>query len=149
MRRRRLLRSCLIALILGSSLGPLAGCGFQLRGSASLPSQMGRTHVALPPQTPLYRELRTLLAANGMALVERDQADAVLVIDRNDLRREVQSVGATARVREFVLRYLVTYQLENAAGAVLVAPRNLELLREYTFVQGQVLSAATDEEYLR
>ena len=43
-----------------------AGCGFQLRGSASLPTEMATTWLKpADPTSPFTRELELLLRANG------------------------------------------------------------------------------------
>ena len=51
------------------ALALLAGCGFQLRGSASLPTEMATTWLKpADPTSPFTRELELLLRANGVTL---------------------------------------------------------------------------------
>ena len=54
----------------------LAGCGFQLQGSFTTPSEMERTYIAADDKHSLfYRELRATLKASGVDLVD-NAADA-------------------------------------------------------------------------
>jgi LPS-assembly lipoprotein len=129
----------------------LAGCGFQLRGEAQLPSAMTRTYIAAPrPNDALPRQVAVLLKANEIQVVkQRSGASAILVIEEDRMLREVQSVGATARVREFVLRYLVRFHLEDPAGEILMPTQTMELREDYQFDQQQVLGTTSEEELLR
>lgn len=127
----------------------LASCGFQLRGSADLAPELAAVNLGLADNDPLARELSTLIVASGRSVVAPDQATAQLVFDQNALVRDVQSVGATARVREFALRYNVAFRVLASDNRELVPVTRLEIFRDYTFDQGQVLSAASEEEFLR
>ena len=133
------------------SLLALAGCGFQLRGEAELPTAMRQTFIVAPrPNDLLPRQMALLLKSNDVEVVkQRSDATAILVIDEDRLVREVQSVGVTARVREFVLIYTVSFHLEDAAGEVLVPVQTLELRDDYQFDQQQVLGTTSEEELLR
>ncbi|MFK7956076.1 MAG: LPS assembly lipoprotein LptE [Lysobacterales bacterium] len=135
--------------VLGLILGLLSGCGFALRGSAELAPEMSAVNLNIPVRHPLARELSTLLRAGGREVVSASDATAQIVFERNDLARDVQSVGATARVREFALRYDVAFRVQARDGRELVPLTELEINRDYTFDQGQVLGAASEEEFLR
>ena len=137
----------LLGLVLTTQL---LGCGFTLRGQSQLPPEMARTHVTAPAGSrELVNELTGLLRGNGIDVVAADAASAGLRITRNELARNVQSIGATARVREFVLVYQLEFDLVDDQGNILLPSQLLELERDYTFDQGQVLGAASEEEYLR
>lgn len=128
----------------------LGGCGFALRGQTQLPPAMGKTALSgVDRDSPLLTELRLLLRGHGVELVDAADASARLSIGYDRLAREVQSVSATARVREFALRYTVAFTLEDPIGAALIPPQSIELVRDYTFDQSEVLSAASEEEFLR
>ncbi|MEM1090556.1 MAG: LPS assembly lipoprotein LptE [Pseudomonadota bacterium] len=142
------LRGFQTALLVGLAI-VLAGCGFQLRGSAALPPELDALNLGIPENHPLARELSTLLSASGRQVVAPDKATAQLQFEQNDLLRDVQSVGATARVREFALRYNVSFRVVSADGREIQPLTSLEIYRDYTFDQGQVLGAASEEEFLR
>lgn len=125
------------------------GCGFQLRGGYELPAQLSSTRVITPdPYSPLVTELSRQLESSGAGLAGADDATATLRILDDQLQRQVQSVGGSARVREFALEYLVRFQLEDADGELLQAPRTVRLRRDYAFDQRQVLGTTAEEEIL-
>lgn len=129
----------------------LSACGYQLRGQASLPAKMSRTSIFAPqPRGDLVRQLTLLLEGNQVEVVaKRADAGAVLHISEDRFNREVQSIGASARVREFALHYNVRFRLETAAGEELLAEQHLELTQDYQFSQEQVLGTASEEELIR
>lgn len=139
------------AFIILSLATLLAGCGFQLRGQQALPESMERTFVTAPvPDGELVDELQRLLRAHGVTLAEeRSDATATLQITHDRMNRVVQSVGAGARVREFAMEYHVGFTLLDASGEVVIAQQNLEMVRDYTFDQQQVLGTTSEEEILR
>jgi LPS-assembly lipoprotein len=129
----------------------LAGCGFQLRGEAQLPAAMERTYIAAIPAAPdLPRQLKLLLTGNDIEVVgSQTEASAVLVILEDRITREVLSVGASARVREFALNYAVRFRLDDKDGNPLLAEQVMTLRDDYQFDQQQVVGTASEEELLR
>ncbi len=142
-----MIRAGLIAALAAAAI---SACGFALRGQSQLPPAMTRTAVTGPSaDSPLLTELGLLLRGHGIELVA-DPADAArLKLGQDRLAREVQSVGARARVREFALRYSVSFTLVDAAGKALIPPQSIELTRDYTFDQTEILGAASEEVFLR
>ncbi len=137
-------RLTLLALLLGA----LSGCGFQLRGQVDLPPSMATTYVVASDD--LSRELRLLLRANEVAIVaDRRSAGAVLQVSSESLQREVQSIGERARVREYALRYSLRVSVIDAEGAVIVPAQTIELVRDYTLDETQILGVASEEEIIR
>lgn len=140
--------SPVLAVLLTMSLG---ACGYQLRGQASLPAEMTRTAISAPqPRGDLVRQLTLVLSGNQVEVVTKaDNPGAVLRISEDRFARTVQSIGATARVREFALHYSVRFKLETGAGEELLAEQHLELTEDYQFDQQQVLGTASEEELIR
>lgn len=133
------------------AFGVLAGCGFELRGQATLPPAMATTRIEAPGDSrELVTHLGRLLAGNGVRLAEEapGEAAARLVVESERLDRQVQSVGATARVREFALHYAVAFRVEGPAGEVLLPRRELTIVRDFTFDQNQVLGTTAEEALL-
>lgn len=127
----------------------LCACGFELRGTAQLPEYMSQTYVQISPtQRELRDEIHRLLRANDITVVTvAEDAGAILDLSTARLDREIQSVGETARVREFALVYRVSPMLRTPAETTW--QRNLELRRDYTFDQQQLVGLAQEEEVLR
>ena len=139
----------LVASLLLLSL--LTACGFQLRGTASLPVEMQTTWVQAADDTGLfYRELRLLLEANGVDVVSAaTESAATLVIQRERISRRALTVSGDARVREFELVFELQFSLLDAGGNVLIATENLRLARDFQFDEQEILGAASEEELLR
>jgi len=126
----------------------LTACGFQLRGQAKLPSAMATTY--LVGQGELVRELRLLLRGNNVQVSsQRREASAILSITDERMVREVQSVGERARVNEYALNYTLNFSLSDANNRVLLEPQTIELTRDYTLDETQILGVASEEELIR
>ena len=138
-------RSCAVA-----ALVLVAGCGFQLRGQATLPPEMARTYISTEDRQSLFsRKLRASLRNNGIDVVESPvDATAVLNIIDDDTGRRVLAVSARNVPREFEVYYRVRFSLEGDNG-VLLAPREQVLVRDYTYDETIVLGKAREEEQLR
>lgn len=136
---------CLSLLLL------IAGCGFHLRGGTPLSPRLERIYLQ---GVPLYSELgiglKRGLEANGASvLASPDKASATLAIIRNDLQRQVLSVGSIGKVQEYALQYRLQFQVTDASGEVLLPPQSLELVRRYRFDERSLLSAGEQETLLR
>ena len=144
----RLVLGCLSALLV---LPLLSGCGFQLRGSASLPPEMATTWLKVQDRnSPFVRELELLLRANGVTLAEGPGAAvAELKIRRERITRRALSIAGDARVREFELVFELEFELQAPGGELLLRPESLRLDRDFQFDEQEILGAANEEELLR
>jgi LPS-assembly lipoprotein len=129
----------------------VAGCGFQLRGSASLPPEMTTTWLQVQDRSsPFVRELELLLRANGVTLADGPGADiAELRIRRERISRRALSIAGDARVREFELVFDLEFELKGPGGEPLLRPETLRLERDFQFDEQEILGAANEEELLR
>jgi len=132
-------------------LALLAGCGFQLRGQASLPAAMSTTWLSVPDPTSAFaRELALLLRGNGVVLVDGPAEDAAeLRILQERITRRALTISGDARVREFELVFDLRFSLVASDGEVLLPPELLRLERDFQFDEQEILGAATEEELLR
>ncbi len=141
--RRRLLRAA--GLLAPAAL--LAGCGFALRQSPSLPF----TRIALlgfAERSPLAAELRQRLADSALVMPSPAQAEVVLQV--LDDRREKQVVASTAagQVRELRLRVRFDFRLDSPGGKVLVPASELLLSRDMSYSERFALAKAQEEAEL-
>lgn len=129
----------------------LAGCGFQLRGTASLPEEMATTWVNVEdPTSPFARELELLLRGNDVELAEGPgEGVAELRILRERITRRALTISEDARVREFELVFDLRFSLIGPSGDVLLGPESLRLQRDFQFDEQEILGAATEEEMSR
>lgn len=129
----------------------LAGCGFQLRGAASLPEAMSTTWVEVgDPTSAFARELELLLRGNGVE-VAAGPGDGIaeLRITRERITRRALTISDDARVREFELVFDLRFSLVGPDGEVLLGPETLRQARDFQFDEQAILGAATEEEMLR
>jgi LPS-assembly lipoprotein len=124
-----------------------AGCGFRLRGTAEVPFQT----IYLPPgRGGIALELRRNIQAgtNARVVDDRKSADAILEFTDEHRDKEILSLTGTGRVREFKLRYRVGFRVHDGKGRSFVAPSTIELTRDVTFNDAQVLAKEAEEQLL-
>jgi len=128
----------------------LTGCGFQLRGTTTVPPEMSQTFIStLDRHSVFYRKLRAELQQAGVVIVDSPvDATAVfsILVDVTDQR--VISVSARNVPREYEIYYTINYEL-NTSEATLLEERTQTLTRDYTFDETLVLGKAKEEEVLR
>ncbi len=133
----------LIALLLTAIL---ASCGFHPRGQLSLP--FSTVHVASASAFAL--ELKRAIAAGTQSQVVDDpkSAQATLHVLSELREKQILSVNAAGRVREFQLRYRVSVRLTDAASKELLPASEIVLKRDFTFNDTQVLAKESEEALL-
>ncbi len=74
---------------------------------------------------------------------------AVLEVPLNITRKEIQSIGDNARVREFLVRHTVQFRLLASDGTELIPLQTFEQSRVYSFNEQDILAAEREDEFLR
>jgi LPS-assembly lipoprotein len=148
-RRRVIRRLGALAAMVGVSAA-LAGCGFRLAGTASLPGEMARTYLdTIEPNSDFFESLREALRSRGLEVVDAaSDAGARLMITEDNSGQRVLSVTARNIPREYEIFYAVTFALQAETGR-LIEPVSLVATRNYTFDETQVLAKAREERVLR
>jgi len=144
----------ILRLLLAAGLAVLlAGCGFQLRGTAAGSASGFDRPVAiagLPAYGPMERALREALDAAGATTVEGQEADAlVLRISDRRSQRQVLSVDRRNKAVEFELEEALRFSVHTPAGEEVLPPRNLRTLRILFNPEVEVLGRNREEELLR
>ncbi|MDR2015303.1 MAG: LPS assembly lipoprotein LptE [Azoarcus sp.] len=135
-------------VLLAIGLAALAGCGFHLRGPQ--PMAFSSIHIGTSQYTSLGITLRRQIVSGGSAAVEEDasRAEARLQILSNDRSREILSLTATGRVREYELIQAIRFSLVDRDGNELIPPTTISARREYTFDDELVLGKEQEEALL-
>jgi LPS-assembly lipoprotein len=122
-----------------------AACGFQLRGQAKLPFET--LYVAVPEISQLGTELkRNLIAGTRTKLVnDPAQAQATLNVSAEERIKTILSFDTSGRVREFQLRYRVSFRLHDAKGRDYLPQSQIQLTRDISFNDTQVLAKESEE----
>jgi len=126
----------------------LAGCGFQLRGTASLPFDT----LYMPGTTGggIALDLKRNIQSGTRTTVVDDPKTAQAVLDFvQELREKViLSLAATGRVREYQLRYTVSFRVHDGKGGEFLPVNTIQLTRDITFNDSEVLAKETEEQLL-
>lgn len=123
------------------------GCGFRLRGTADVPFSTVYVPGAI---SGIALDLKRNIEAGTNAQVVDDprQADAVVEFSQESREKEILSLTAAGRVREFRLRYRVGFRVHNGKGGLYVPQTVLELTRDVTFNDSEVLAKEAEEQLL-
>jgi LPS-assembly lipoprotein len=125
----------------------LVGCGFELRGTADVPFET----VYLPnPTAGIQLDLKRNIQAGTRAKVvdEPKEAQAIMQFTEELRQKEILSLTATGRVREFRLRYRVSFRVHDGKGADYVPQNTIQLYRDISFNDSDILAKETEEQLL-
>ncbi|SOD40711.1 LPS-assembly lipoprotein LptE [Nitrosovibrio sp. Nv4] len=126
----------------------LTACGFQLRGTAILPFET--LYISGPPGHPMGTDLKRLIRAgtNTRIVDKAKDAQAILEIISVTNDRQIMSVSGGGRVREFELRYRVSFRLKDAKGMDIIPVNEIVLHRVLPFTDAQVVGKEGEEALL-
>jgi LPS-assembly lipoprotein len=132
----------LFIILLATVLG---ACGFQLRGSYTLPWET--LYLGLPATSEMHAQIKRSVEASTQTRIVDDpqQAQASLVLLRNDQAKNILSLSGTGRVREFQLVRTFVYRIQDANGVEMQAPTQIVLQREMTFDDTRILAKEQEE----
>ncbi|HEX5640501.1 MAG TPA: LPS assembly lipoprotein LptE [Burkholderiaceae bacterium] len=136
------------ALLAGAAAATLSGCGFTLRGAQALPVET--LFLALPVNSPLGAEITRVVrsSTNARVVTDRKEAQAIFELLGESREREVLSVNAQGRAREYQLRLLTTFRVVDPNGIELIAPTTLTARRDIAFNESELLAKESEEALL-
>ena len=139
---RALLHSVVVVLALA-----LTACGFQLRGSYSLPYES--IYIGVADVSVIGAGLKRQIRASGTRLADSAKdAQAIFLQTAEAKEPIILSLSSAGRVREKRLRYRYGYRVVDDKGRDLVAPGVIELNRDVTYADSDVLAKTQEEELL-
>ncbi|UCC13849.1 MAG: hypothetical protein JSW21_10840 [Gammaproteobacteria bacterium] len=137
-------------LVVCAVLLSMQACGFHLQGRAEYSPELEAIYLQVPDDTtPLARELLRSLEVARVNLADNTEgATAILQIVSDDTGRDVESVNAQNRPREYRVYYRATYRVVSE-GKVLLDNQRVIRTRVYSYDELEVLAKAHEEELLR
>jgi len=127
----------------------LTACGYHLKGAVNLDEAYNKTYIQHAISAPLYRPLAVALSNQGLKLVnDASEATAKILIIKDNLSKQIQSIGTNNRVQEYRLDYELTFAV-HFLDRVQIAEMSLNLSRDYSFDIGQISGTQSEEQVLR
>ena len=145
---RRCLRRFVLTALVVLAVPLFAGCGFQLRGAYSLPYES--IFIAGPDYALIPAGLKRAIRGSGSARLADAQADAQATFITTQEAKDtiILAYSSSGRVREKRLRYRYGYRIVDQKGGDLVLPGMVELTRDLTYADSDVLAKTQEEDLL-
>ena len=125
----------------------LLSCGFHLRGLSSMPFESLYIQASNPSVTIDIK--RRIEASSKTAVLDSQKdAQAILVIESAELQKKILSVSGTGRVREYQLRYTISFRVNDQRGREIVPDTKVEVNRGLPYSDSAILSAGAEEKML-
>ncbi len=147
MNKQRLSRLAATAVLAIASALTLASCGFHLRGSTpDSRLQFESVYLAASKGTPLERELRGAILAQGATLASDQKSAAVtLRIVSEAQEQKILTLNAQGQVREFSLTYRLRFEVADKDNRRLLTPEEIALQSYLSYSESQALAKETEE----
>jgi LPS-assembly lipoprotein len=138
------LRLALVAL----AVACVTGCGFQLRGAYNLPYES--LYITGGDISVIPAGLKRAIRSSGSTRVVEKAEDAQATFVPTGEWRDpvILSLSSSGRVREKRLRYRYGYRVIDSKGRDLVPPAIVELNRDITYADSDVLAKTQEEDLL-
>jgi LPS-assembly lipoprotein len=137
-------RALVVALLIAVGL---SACGFHLRGARALPFT---TIYLSAPNSSLSAELARNIRVGTSTHVVPDRAGAAAVLDiLGETRdREILSLNAQGRAREYTLRYRLSFKVHDGKGHDFIPATEIAVQRDISFNESEVLAKESEEALL-
>jgi LPS-assembly lipoprotein len=136
------------AFLLAATALLVAGCGFQLRGTAPLPFES--MYVRAAPSSQFANQLkRAVRSGSGTRLTDRpDDAQVTLHVLNELQEKQILSLTGGGRVSEYQLRYRISFRLTDVKNREHIPATEILLRRDFSYSDDQALSKDSEEALL-
>jgi len=126
----------------------LAGCGFQLRGTASLPFET--LYVQAPAGSQFASQFKRMVSSGtGTRIVDNAKAAEATLVVLTELReKSILSLSGGGRVSEYQLRYRMSYRLLDKNAVETFPATEIDLKRDFSYSDTEALSKESEEALL-
>jgi len=124
------------------------GCGFQLRRLEGVP--FASLYIDAPPGSAVAQRIRnTLIADKDTRLAATaGEAEAVLQLGPEERTKVILSLSGAGRVTEYRLGLRLTYSISGKDARTLATAEVIELNRDMTYDDSQLLAKGAEEQLL-
>lgn len=122
----------------------LSACGFQLRGSFE--SNFDSIYISGGTKD-FTKILKKRVKQAGIKIKSSSDAERSVEIISNTFTKNILSIGGDGKVREYELKYQVSYRFKSQDG-VWSKPIDLEVMREYAYDDDDLLAKGAEEATL-
>lgn len=139
----------LITLLLTVTM--VSACGWHLRGSLNLPSDLKAIHINNQSNSDVtLTQLVRVLNSNGIAQAESlEQAQYSIRLSNEREERRSISVSSSGLVSEYELTHEVDYSITDGNGKVLAPQTTARVIRSYNYDRNDVIAKNEEEELIR
>ncbi len=128
----------------------LSACGFKPSNVIELSQvQTPFSVLAKDPYSSLADNIERTLSAGGAQIARAGDASNVISISKEELETKPLSLDQNAQVREYLMRYRVTYSLLDTAGNTLIDNQVVELRREFSYDINISAGSPAEQELLK
>jgi LPS-assembly lipoprotein len=126
----------------------LVACGFQLRGSTELPFRT--LWVGFSDASPLGTEFKRYIRSGTSTRLVEDatSAEARLQVLGESRDKEILSLNADGRVREYTLYYTFVFKVDDGKGRDFIPPTRITLKRDISVNENTQLAKEAEENLL-
>lgn len=134
-----------VALVLATLV---SACGFQLRGSSELPFRT--LWVGFSDASPLGTEFKRYIRSGTSTRLVDDAAaaEAKLQVLGESRDKEILSLNADGRVREYNLFYTFVFRVDDGKGRDFIPPTRITLRRNISVNENTQLAKEAEENLL-
>ncbi|MEO8418410.1 MAG: LPS assembly lipoprotein LptE [Methylophilaceae bacterium] len=120
----------------------LTACGFEMRGVQNMTFE----NLYIQGSLSISKALNKSLAVNGVKIVkDPEQAELMLDLMSESSEKRILSLSGAGVVREYDLIYRVTYRLKEQGIELWGEPKMIELRRDYSYSDRDVLATGYEE----
>jgi len=125
-----------------------AGCGFQLRKLEGMP--FSTLYINAPAGSQVAQRIVAGIKTNRAAqlVANASEAEAVLKIDSEEHSKAILSLSGAGKVIEYRLGLKVVYSIVGKDSSVLAAPETIDLSRDMTYSDSELLAKNAEEQLL-
>jgi len=127
----------------------LSACGFHLRGMVDVPEWLNNVAIIIKNNDQQLDNILKSQLEGYHIQVNSDPAQAHywLIINQNEFRRQIISVGASTNPRQYNLILLIEFMLQTQKGQIIKAPKQIHITRQVTINNDRILGS-NDEEII-